>query len=123
MACLILASFIEVAIYSYTINPGKDIRVYDEHAMESAPYISGILGFISFYFISRFWTRKKYYNIASMIWLFPIIYLIIDLLIFLLAQVDFSEFVGIFTLTNGLKFLGSYSGYILNESFQKNTNE
>ena len=120
MASLIFVSFIEVAIYSYLINPGQDVSIYDAHALKSAPYISGLFGLILFFFIARFWVRKNYSNIALLIWLFPIIYLTIDFLIFLLAQVDFSEFMGVFLLTNTFKFLGSYAGYKFNKIVSEN---
>ena len=48
MIILVGISFLEVAIYSYVINPGQDASVYDAHAMDSAPYISAIFGFIIF---------------------------------------------------------------------------
>lgn len=43
MATLIIISFIEVALYSYFVNPGQEFSVYEAHAQISAPYVSGIL--------------------------------------------------------------------------------
>ena len=52
MIVLVILSFLEVAVYSYLINPGQEQSVYEAHANTSAPYISGIFGFIVFFFVS-----------------------------------------------------------------------
>ena len=113
MITLVIISILEVAVYSYIINPGQDVSVYDAHAQSSAPYISGIFGFIIFFFIARYWKKKEYHNASKLIFLFPLTYLLIDIVIISLAGVKWSDFILIFILANGAKFLGSYLGYKL----------
>jgi len=114
MATLILLSFIEVAIYSYFINPGHEVGIYESHAQDSAPYISGIFGFIIFFLVARYWTKKDYPNVFKLILLFPVIYILLDILILVIAGFrDISSYILIFLLSNGAKFLGSFLGYKL----------
>ena len=58
MITLIIISILEVTIYSYVVNPGQSVSVYEAHAESSAPYISGIFGFIIFFLIARHWKKK-----------------------------------------------------------------
>ena len=114
MITLVVISFLEVAVYSYVINPGQDASVYDAHAMESAPYISAIFGFIIFFLVARYWKKKGYPNVFQLVILFPIIYVLLDIVVLSLAGLDdWSDFIVIFILANGAKFLGSYLGYKL----------
>lgn len=113
MATLVVISILEVTVYSYMINPGQDISVYDAHAESSAPFISGIFGFIVFFFVARYWKRKGNENSLQLALLFPATYLALDIIILVVAGVDWSQFFLIFILANGAKFLGSYSGYKL----------
>ncbi|HEY0047504.1 MAG TPA: hypothetical protein VGB44_12415 [Flavobacterium sp.] len=52
MIALVCISFLEVAIYSYLVNTGQPESFYEEHANISAPYISGIFGFIISFLLS-----------------------------------------------------------------------
>lgn len=115
MVVLVAISFLEVAIYSYLINPGQDIKVYDAHAELTAPYISGIFGFIVFFMVARFWTKKHYENVSKLVLLFPLVYILFDVLIITLAGVKWSDFFLIFALANSAKALGCYLGYKVNE--------
>ena len=63
MITLVLISFAEVAVYSYLINPGQQESVYEAHANDSAPYISGIFGFIIFFLVARYWKKKEYRDV------------------------------------------------------------
>lgn len=113
MITLVIISFLEVAFYSYVVNPGQDIGVYEAHALVSSPYVSGIFGFIVFFLVSRYWKRNEYQNFKLVI-LFPIIYILLDILVLLLiGGFEWSDFILIFILANGAKFLGSYLGYKL----------
>lgn len=58
MITLVIISFLEVAVYSYLIDPGQEQSVYEAHANSSAPYISGISG-LSFSFSLHDIGRKK----------------------------------------------------------------
>jgi hypothetical protein len=113
MIVLILLSFIEVAVYSYFINPGQSESVYEIHAQASAPYISGIFGFIIFLLVARYWKKKEYPNLSKLVILFPIIYIILDILIISIAGVNWSEVILIFIVANTAKSLGSLLGYKL----------
>ncbi len=73
MVTLVIISFLEVAVYSYLINSGQEAAVYETHANSSAPYISGIFGFIVFFLVARHWKKKKYNNVSKLTILFPLI--------------------------------------------------
>lgn len=117
MITLIIISILEVAVYSYLVNPGQEISVYEAHAEFSAPYVSGIFGFILFFLIARYWKKKEYHNLSKLIFLFPLTYVLLDILVLLLSGAvewsKWSSIVLIFILANGAKFLGSYLGYKL----------
>ncbi len=113
MVTLVIMSFLEVAIYSYLINPGQEQSVYEAHAEVSAPYITGIFGFILFFLVARYWKKKKYPDVFQLVILFPVIYILLDIIIISAAGVKWSEFFVIFAMANTAKFLGSYLGYKL----------
>jgi hypothetical protein len=113
MITLVIISFLEVAVYSYLINAGQEASVYEAHANSSAPYISGIFGFIVFFLVARHWKKKEYQNLLKLIFLFPLIYVLLDVIIITSASVKWSDFFLIFAIANGAKFLGSYLGYKL----------
>ena len=111
MIILVIISFIEVAVYSYLINPGQEQSVYEAHANLSAPYISGIFGFIVFFLVARYWKKKEYPNVFKLAILYPLIYVLLDIIIITLAGVKWSDFFLIFAIANTAKFLGSFLGY------------
>ncbi|NNL15686.1 MAG: hypothetical protein HKO81_03475 [Flavobacteriaceae bacterium] len=113
MITLVVISFIEVAVYSYLINPGQEQSFYEAHVNSSAPYISGIFGFIVFFLIARYWKKKEYQNVFKLVILFPLIYVLIDIIIITAAGVKWSDFILIFAIANAAKFLGSFLGYKL----------
>ena len=114
MITLVVISILEVTLYSYVINPGKDTAVYEAHANFSAPYISGIFGFIIFFLIARYWKKKGYEDVFRLVILFPLTYVLLDILILTMAKtVPWSEILFIFLFANAAKFLGSYLGYTL----------
>jgi hypothetical protein len=115
MITLVIISFLEVAVYSYLINPGHEQSAYEEHANSSAPYISGIFGFIIFFLVARYWKRKGYPNAFKMAILFPLIYVLLDILIITAAGVKWADFILTFAIANTAKFLGSYLGYKLSD--------
>ena len=111
MIILVLISFGEVAVYSYLINPGQDEAVYEAHANATAPYVSGIFGFILFFLAARNWKKKGNPDAFRLAILFPTVYLLLDVIIITAAAVNWSDFILIFALANAAKFLGSYTGY------------
>jgi hypothetical protein len=114
MITLVIISILEVTLYSYVVNPGQAVSAYEEHAEFSAPLISGIFGFIIFFLIARYWKKKEYQNILKLVFLFPLIYVLLDISIIAIdGTVQWSSFILIFILANSAKFLGSYLGYKL----------
>lgn len=111
MIILVIISILEVAVYSHIINPGQELSVYKSHANMSAPYVSGIFGFIIFFFISRYWTQKKYDNINSLVFYFPLTYVLIDIIVLVLSGVKWEDFLVTFLIANSAKFFGSFLGY------------
>lgn len=49
----VIAAVLWVAIYSYVLNPGQPMTIYEQHAQASGPWVSIIAGFPIFYFASR----------------------------------------------------------------------
>jgi hypothetical protein len=108
---LVLISFIEVAVYSYVINPGQEMSIYDEHANVSAPWISGIFGFIVFFLVVRYWAKKKYESLLKLSVLFVLAYITLDLIILIAFGVNWAEFHPIVLMANGAKLTGSLTAY------------
>ncbi len=114
---LVGISFAEVFGYSMFVNSGKEESFYEAHAMASAPWISGIFGFIVFFFVSRYWTKKQLPNAFNLALMFPLVYIVWDLLVVTLYGVpDWLAFLPIFVSANGAKLVGSMSGYYFNRS-------
>jgi len=114
MITLVIISILEVALYSYVVNPGQEVGVYEAHADFSAPYISGIFGFIIFFLVTRYWKKRKFENVSKLVFLFPLTYVLLDIVVLVLAgTVPWSSFILIFILADGAKVLGSYLGYKL----------
>lgn len=114
MITLVIISVLEVTCYSYLINPGQDVSFYEAHANVTAPYVSGIFGFVIFFLVTRHWKKKGYQNVARLAILFPLVYVVLDLVIIVLSgMAQWTDFILIFALANGAKFLGSYLGYKL----------
>src|SRR6188508_3101352 len=84
MITLVIISILEVTLYSYVINPAHEVSVYEAHAQSSAPFISGIFGFIVFFLIARHWKKKGYHNLFKLIILFPLTYVLLDIVVLLL---------------------------------------
>ena len=106
---LIVLSIIEVFIYSL-VNSGHEHSFYEEHAKFSGPYISIFFGFILFYFVVRFLSKKiidKKWGIALSL---PIIYTIMDFLMVHFAGVDWSEHFMIFMVSFLVKMTGAFLG-------------
>lgn len=54
----IIAAILWVAVYSYVMNPGQPMAVYEQYAQASGPWVSIIAGFPIFYYASR-WLAKS----------------------------------------------------------------
>ena len=113
---LVAISIAEVFVYSL-IHPGKEQGVYEAHAEVSAPWISGIFGFILFFMVLRYWTRRQLPNARQLAVLFPLVYVVWDLIVLMIFGVpDWLAFLPIFILANAAKFLGSLAGHYLSKS-------
>ncbi len=119
MITLVIISFVEVALYAYLVNPGQEESVYEAHANFSAPYISGIFGFLVFFLVARYWKKKGHENALKLALLFPATYVLLDIVLITLAGVVWADFFLIFLFANAAKFLGSYLGYKLTKVPQK----
>ena len=111
MVTLVAISVIEVTIYSYFIKPGQQQAFYDEHANLSAPWISGIFGFIVFFSVVRHWCRKKYDDLLQLAVLFVLTYIVLDIIILFAFQVNWNEIYPIFLIANGAKLMGALTAY------------
>ena len=117
MITLVAISFIEVAVYSMLIEPGQNQAFYEEHAQLTAPWVSGIGGFVVFFFVVRYWAKRKYDNLLQLVIMYPTAYLILDLVILLTsAEVDWGVFIVTFLLANGAKYAGAFAAYKLTGS-------
>lgn len=111
MVTLVIISVLEVAVYSYLVNPGQEQAVYEAHANASAPYVSGLFGFVIFFLVTRFWTKRGYPNAFRLAMLFPLVYVLLDVVVLTAASVNWSDFILVFVLANAAKWLGSYLGF------------
>jgi hypothetical protein len=75
------AAFLWVAIYSYLINPGQPMAVYQQHAQASSPWVSIFAGAVIFYLVSRWIAR----SVPTALALF-VVFLVIDGLLLALAS-------------------------------------
>lgn len=84
-AAQIAAAFAWVAIYSYAINPGQPVSVYQQHAQNSGPWVSIVAGFVIFYLVSRWIAR----SVPTALALFAVSLVIdVSLLLYLSTSVD-----------------------------------
>lgn len=107
---LIAISIVEVAVYSMIINPNQEQLIYEQHAQLTAPFISIFFGIILFFFISRVLTKKRYKKRKLIGIAFPLIYIILDLLILILSQTNWSKLYLVFIISFLTKILASYFG-------------
>jgi hypothetical protein len=110
MICNVAVSILYMVVYSYLINPGRDMAHYQAHAQFSAPYSSIIAGFPLMFLVCR-WIAKKFVarsciTAALLIWL---VYFLIDM-----TAVVFAGGVGglalILVISHATKFAAAYLG-------------
>jgi hypothetical protein len=77
----VIAAVLWVAIYSYVLNPGQPMTVYEQHAQASGPWVSIIAGFPIFYAASRWIAR----SLPTALALFGV-FLALDVLLLLLID-------------------------------------
>lgn len=113
---LIIISVLEVAFYSYLVNPGHTSEVYSEHAMTSGPYISAISGALLIFLWVRRVSRRDPQNLMHTAITLPLIYIALEVLILILSWVDWSEHYDVFLWANGVKVLAGYLGAVVYEN-------
>lgn len=110
---LIAISILEVTIYSYLIDPGKDQAFYSAHAEITGPWISGIFGSLFMFLLVKRYIKKFNTNILLYAIALPVIYMLIDQLILVAAGADIMGHLMIFVIANGVKVIGSLAAYII----------
>jgi len=110
---LILLTILEVAIYSYLIDPGHPQEFYEKHANESGPWISAVFGSLFMFilvkrYLKRFATQQLTYTIGL-----PTAYLIIDLVILFAAGYKLSDFVSEYLISSAPKIAAVTVAYML----------
>lgn len=106
---LIALSILEVFMYSL-IKPNQENSFYTEHAELSGPYISIFFGFILFYFITRFLSKRFTKNKIVIALSLPFIYTIMDFVMVHYSGVNWKEHFVIFFVSFAIKTLGSLLG-------------
>lgn len=117
---LISISVLEVLVYSMIINPNQEQLVYEQHAQLTAPYITIIFGVLFFFFVSRMLTKQRYSKRKIIGIVFPLIYIIFDILILGLSETHWSKLYLVFIVLFLTKILSSYLGatvFIKSKSF------
>ncbi len=110
---LIILSILEVAVYSYLIEPGHDEAYYQEHAQVSAPWVSGIFGFVlTFLFVKLFIDRNRHRHLLFAIGL-PLVYVALDVLILLPFGIDWNAHLPVLLMANGAKLAGALLAFYL----------
>jgi hypothetical protein len=87
---LIALSILETAIYSYLINPGQPLEVYQRHANESGPWISTIFGFTLIYFFVYKLNKGKTVNPFIIGIVLPLAYVVTDMVLLVAMGFDSS---------------------------------
>jgi hypothetical protein len=110
---LIIISVLEVAFYSYLVNPGQTKEVYEAHAMRSGPYISAIFGSLLIFLWMRRTATKDPLNVKLVAIALPLLYIGLDVIILLLSGINWSEHYGVFLWANGAKVLAACLGAVV----------
>jgi hypothetical protein len=103
---LVIAAVLWVAIYSYVLNPGQPINVYEQHAQASGPWVSLIVGFPIFYFASRWIAR----SLPTALALFGVFLTVDGILILLMGGQAAIAILWLIVLNFATKFLACYLG-------------
>jgi hypothetical protein len=102
----IIASVLWVAIYSYALNPGQPITVYEQNAQASAPWVSIIAGFPIFYAASRWIAR----SLPTALALFGVFLALDIFLILLMGGLAAGAIWWLILLSHATKLLACYLG-------------
>ena len=110
MAISVLLSVVEVFIYSLFV-PNKPSSFYDAHALQSAPWVSGIAGGLLMFAFTRHYIRKKASQHLLYALSLPTVYVLIDISILLAMQADLNGNYHIYIMANLAKYAGALIAY------------
>src|SRR5262249_21294504 len=102
----VIASVLWVVIYSYVLNPGQPMTVYEQHAQASGPWVSIIAGFPIFYFASRWIAR----SLPTALALFGVFLTLDVLLLLLIGARSAIAILWLIGLSYATKLLACYLG-------------
>jgi len=110
---LIVLSIIEVAFYSYIVNPGHDRGFYSEHAKQSGPWVSAIFGSLFMLllfrrFVKRFSQQRLTYAIGLLV-----VYIAIDFVLLLVSGYEFKDMNFQFVLAKAVKVIAVLLAYFI----------
>jgi hypothetical protein len=110
---LIALSILEVAIYSFLIAPDKDEAFYNAHAQISGPWISGICGSLIIFLLVRNFIKKNNDRHLTYTIALPLTYIVMDILMLLPFNINWTEHLPIFLMANGAKIAASFLSYFV----------
>lgn len=110
---LIIISVLEVAFYSYLINPGQSMDVYHEHAMMLGPYVSSIFGSLLIFLWVRRTAAKDPQNLMHVAIALPLLYIALEVIILVVSGINWTDHYGVFLWANGVKLLAGYLGAVV----------
>ena len=110
---LIALSILEVAIYSYLIAPNKDEAFYKAHAQISGPWVSGICGSLIIFLLVRNFIKKNNDRHLTYTIALPLTYIAMDILMLLPFKINWTEYLPILLMANGVKIAVSFLSYFI----------
>jgi hypothetical protein len=110
---LIICSIVEVAIYSYLIDPGHDEKYYQHHAEISGPWVSGVIGSLLVFLVVRHYIKRAADRHLTYAIALPVFYIIMDVLILLPFHINWHEHLPILLMANGAKLASSLLSYFI----------
>lgn len=105
----VAAAFVWVAIYSFVIDPGQPMRVYEAHAQASGPWVSILAGGAIFYAASR-WVASDTRTALALFGIFVVVDLAIMMGMTAPGTSLSNELFGMFALSYVSKALLCYLG-------------
>ncbi|TRW27092.1 hypothetical protein FMM05_00125 [Flavobacterium zepuense] len=106
----VLLSVLEVFIYARFV-PDKPASFYDAHALQSAPWVSGIAGgFLMFVFTRHYMNKKPSRHLLYSLTL-PTVYTLIDICIIVAIQADLKSNYPTYIIATLAKYAGALIAY------------
>lgn len=112
MAIDVLLSVLEVFIYARFV-PDKPASFYDAHALQSAPWVSGIAGgLLMLVFTRRYISKNASYHLLYALAL-PTVYVLIDISIIWAIQADLAANYPTYIIATLAKYAGALAAYFI----------